>query len=238
MLEVLMQYNIYCDESCHLEKDKSDVMILGAMYCTSESKGQIFTDIRKIKEKHGLSSFFEIKWTKVSESKIDFYKELVEYFWNNQDLSYRVIVASGKSKLKNIRYNQGDYDLWYYKMYFLMLNIIIDPSNLYHIMIDKKDSKGGERVRKLHDVLCNNIYDFKQDVIRPIAQIDSKESEILQLADLFNGAIGYHYRRLDQGDGNKGKKDLIEQIGKYCDIDVPTAKDAQKFNLFVWKPRS
>lgn len=233
-----MQYNIYCDESCHLEKDNSDIMILGAMYCPTESKGQIFNDIRKIKKKHGLSSYFEIKWTKVSESKIDFYRELIEYFWNNQDLSYRVIVASGKSKLRNLEYNQGDYDLWYYKMYFLMLNQIISPVNLYHILIDKKDTNGGERVRKLHDVLCCNIYDFKGEVIKPITQINSKESEILQLADLFNGAIGYHYRHLDSNNGNKGKKDLIEQIVKHCDIDYPTAKDAQKFNLFVWKPRN
>ena len=41
--------NIYCDESCHLEHDDSDIMVLGAMSCEAEEKSNIFNDIRKIK---------------------------------------------------------------------------------------------------------------------------------------------------------------------------------------------
>lgn len=33
-----MKYNVYCDESCHLEHDNSSVMILGAMYCPEDIK--------------------------------------------------------------------------------------------------------------------------------------------------------------------------------------------------------
>ena len=67
-----MLYTVFCDESCHLQKDNSSVMVLGAMYCLSEKRKQIYSDIRAIKEKNGLNSHFEIKWTKVSESKIEF----------------------------------------------------------------------------------------------------------------------------------------------------------------------
>ena len=28
-----MEYNIYCDESCHLQNDNSNVMVLGAVWC-------------------------------------------------------------------------------------------------------------------------------------------------------------------------------------------------------------
>ena len=50
-----MLYTVFCDESCHLQKDNSSVMVLGAMYCLSEKRKQIYSDIRAIKEKHGLN---------------------------------------------------------------------------------------------------------------------------------------------------------------------------------------
>ena len=172
-------------------------MVLGAMYCLSEKRKQIYSDIREIKEKHGLNSRFEIKWTKVSESKIEFYLELLDYFWENSDLHYRGLVATGKDKLNHTKYNNDDYDLWYYKMYFRTLDPIIRQENEYHILVDIKDTKGGKRIQKLKEVMCNNIYDFNGEVITHIGQINSAESEILQLADLLNGALAYHYRNLE-----------------------------------------
>ena len=234
-----MKYVVYSDESCHLEYDNSPVMVLGAMYCDASLKEKIFNDIREIKTKHGLSSFFEIKWTKVSESKIDFYLELLEYFLGNKDLFYRGLVAKGKKELDNTKYNSGDYDLWYYKMYFLMLDPIVYPGNEYKILVDIKDTRGGKRVKKLRDVLCKNMYDFKQEVITQISQINSKESEILQLADLINGALAYHHRGLDEIDeSNVGKKAIVEALKEKITLDVQTSRGEKKFNLFIWTPRS
>ncbi|MCK4356448.1 DUF3800 domain-containing protein, partial [Candidatus Bipolaricaulota bacterium] len=66
-------FNIYCDESCHLEHDRQKVMVLGAVWCPFEKARETAQAIRAIKEKHGLGREFEIKWTKVSPGKIDFY---------------------------------------------------------------------------------------------------------------------------------------------------------------------
>ena len=233
-----MKYNIYCDESCHLKNDASSVMILGAISCPEEQKKKIFYDIRAIKIKHGLDTRFEIKWTKVSESKKNFYLDLLTYFWNNPHLHYRGLVATGKDCLDHEKYNEGDNDLWYYKMYFLMIDPIINPSNEYQILVDIKDTKGGKRVKKLREVLCNNIYDFRQEVVEQIVQINSKESEILQLADLINGALGFYYRKLDRKEeANQGKVSIVRELQKKCDLDKNTARDEQKFNLFIWRPR-
>ena len=38
-----MLYTVFCDESCHLQKDNSSVMVLGAMYCLSEKRVQLIT---------------------------------------------------------------------------------------------------------------------------------------------------------------------------------------------------
>ncbi|SHJ90057.1 Protein of unknown function [Caminicella sporogenes DSM 14501] len=41
-------YYVYCDESCHLPRDNSDVMVLGALQCPKEKKKDIYEDIRNI----------------------------------------------------------------------------------------------------------------------------------------------------------------------------------------------
>ncbi|WP_016886688.1 hypothetical protein [Bacillus licheniformis] len=39
-------FNIYCDESCHLEKDNSDVMVLGEMKVDARFLPDIYNRIR------------------------------------------------------------------------------------------------------------------------------------------------------------------------------------------------
>jgi hypothetical protein len=59
-------YNVYCDESCHLEHDHQPIMVLGAVWCPTEKAREISVSLRDIKKAHSLSPAFEIKWTKVS----------------------------------------------------------------------------------------------------------------------------------------------------------------------------
>ena len=33
-------YNVYCDESCHLENDGQKAMVLGAIWCPLEKTGK------------------------------------------------------------------------------------------------------------------------------------------------------------------------------------------------------
>lgn len=233
-------YNIYCDESCHLENDGNDIMVLGGISCLNKSKDKIFDDIRALKIKHGLSSWFEIKWTKVSDSKVDFYLELIDYFFNNNLLSFRGIVATNKSTLNHDLYNNGQYDTWYYKMYFILLNTMIAPFYKYRIFIDIKDTNGGSKVRKLKDVLCNNIYDFKNEVVQDVVQINSKESEILQLTDLLIGALSYYHREfIFKEETNQGKVKIINYLYDEYNIDLSktTKRNENKFNIFIWNPR-
>lgn len=75
-----MEYNIYCDESCHLEHDGEKYMILGGIICEKYNRKIIKNDIIAIKRKNGLKETAEIKWNKVSPSKLSYYKELVDYF--------------------------------------------------------------------------------------------------------------------------------------------------------------
>ena len=233
-------YRIYCDESCHLPNDNSDVMVLGALSCPESKIGEISEKFREIKRIHGLDSKVELKWTKISPAKVELYEELLNFFWHEESLAFRTIVSKGKQRLDHTRYNDGDYDLWYYKMYFLLLDKMCSPLAQYRIFIDVKDTHGGPRIAKLHEVLCNNKYDFKQDVIADIRQIDSARSDLMQLVDILTGAISFYHRGLYVVEGQSIAKKravamLLEWIGDKLDKGTPLRN--QKFNLFVWNPK-
>lgn len=73
-------YNLYCDESCHLQYDGNDIMVIGTVYCEKKYSYEINNDIRKIKEKYSILLSNETKWNKVHQNKIDYYIELIKYF--------------------------------------------------------------------------------------------------------------------------------------------------------------
>lgn len=231
---------IYCDESCHLENDLSDVMVLGGLSVPEFMKREVFVDIRNIKERHNLSSWFEIKWTKVSKAKWDFYSELIDYFFENEYLSFRGIVSTNKKTLDHEQFG-NTYDDWYYRMYYYLLNPMIRPEEKYKIFIDIKDTNGGKKVSELHKVLSNSHYDFSQRVVRDIKQIHSNESEVMQLCDLLIGVLSYYHRGLFKGKfASPAKKMLVEKIIDQYNIklDHTTSRNTNKFNLFVWRPQN
>lgn len=236
-------YNIYCDENCHLEYDKSDIMVLGAIMCPKELVHQISKDIRSIKVKHGISPYCEIKWTKVSISKLDFYKEIVDYFFNNKELRFRALVATGKSTLTNEQHNQT-YDEWYYKMYYLLLLKMLDPLECYNVYIDIKDTNGGSKVEKLQTILNNSFNYINKECVRKIQIVRSHELELLGLCDLLIGAISYKNRFLriekieNSGVLSSAKIAICNQIMKRSGLSLEhkTSISDTKFNLFVWEP--
>ncbi len=183
-------FNIYCDESGHLEKDRQQVMILGAVWCPLEKTREIATRIREIKLRHGLPSSFEVKWIKVSPAKHLFYQDLIDYFFDYDDLHFRALIIPNKSKLRHQDFAQN-HDIWYHKMYFEMLKSLLSPGNEYRIYLDIKDTKSAGKVANLHEILCNNKYDFERHIVSRIQTVRSHEIEQLQLADLLIGAVGY-----------------------------------------------
>src|SRR5208337_4171548 len=172
--------NIYCDESCHLEHDCHLSMIIGAVWSADEKKTEITQRINDIRARHNMPREFEFKWTKVSPSKLQMYMDLVDYFFDNDDINFRCVVVANKNKLDHIRHSQT-HDDWFYKIYFTMLKVILRPNDKYHIYLDIKDTKSKEKVRKLHNILCHNHYDYARSMIERVQQIRSHEIAHAQL---------------------------------------------------------
>ncbi len=231
-----MIINIYCDESAHLEHDESSVMGIGAVWVPLQKAHEAFVRIREIKEKHGVNPRFEVKWTKVSPGQIAMYLDLVDYFFDDDDLHFRGLIVPDKRLLSHERFGQS-HDDWYYKMYFSMLKTILSPDDEHRIYLDIKDTQGNEKVRKLHLCLSNSMYDFSQKVVNRIQLVRSEEIELLQLVDLLLGAVVYTKRELVT---SSAKLTLINRIRERSGYDLrkTTLIGERKFNLFFWKAQS
>lgn len=227
-------FNVYCDESCHLENDGISSMAWGAVYCQKDETRAIADSIRTLKEQHGLSPTFEAKWTKISPAKVAFYLGLVDLFLSDERLRFRGLVVPDKTQLNHAQFDQT-HDDWYYKMYFTMLRPIFCAPHRYRIYLDVKDTRGGPKTRKLHDVLANDLYDFNRECLERVQQVRSHENELLQITDVLIGALTYANRGLTT---SPAKAEMLARLREPLGPNVLTQTSsfsAIKFNMLVWR---
>ena len=235
----MAKYNIYCDESCHLEHDGINVMALGGVWCPNSKVSEINNRIKEIKNRYGVASTTELKWTKLSPSKADLYFDLINYFFDCQDLHFRCLVIPDKTLLEHNRFNQT-HDDWYYKMYFDMLKVIFDPTDKYEIYIDIKDTNSATKALKLKKVCSNSIYDFSSKSIQRIQPIRSHEVQIMQIVDILIGAVCYQNRNFpntfEKSPAKQKAVEIIKERSKYK-LTKTTLYKENKFNIFIWEAR-
>lgn len=213
-------FNIYCDESCHIENDHKPYLFLGKVSSAYNQVRLHTENIKELKQKHHF--YAEIKWTSVSNSKLRFYEELIDYFFST-DLQFRAIGVE-KGKIKNNDFNQT-YDDFYYKMYYYLLNHNLNSLYSYNVYLDIKDTLSAFKVNKLKDIL-----NTKFGVFRNVQNIRSHESLLLQLTDLIMGAISYYHN--DEKKANPSKVKLIEKIKQRSGVELDKTNYSKKLNLF------
>lgn len=231
-----VEYNIYCDESCHLENDKINVMVLGAIWCPRSKIKEVNERIVQIKARNNVYKGSEIKWTKVSPVKEQLYLDIVDYFFDDDDLHFRGLVIPDKSVLKHEKYNQT-HDDWYYKMYFNMLKVIFQPCDNYDVYIDIKDSNTYKKAQKLHEVCCNSVYDFSGRIIKKIQPIRSNEVQLMQIVDILIGAVAYQNREFPEDfRQSPAKQSIIKRIRERSGYQLTktTLYREDKVNILIW----
>jgi hypothetical protein len=171
---------------------------------------------------------------KVSEQKIEFYHELLDYFFYDNELKFRGVIAQKKG-LDHEQYEQ-DHDDWYYKMFFYLFRYLINKQTPYlNAYLDYKDSLGGYKIEELKNVLRNNYHG--QDLLKKIELVDSSHVNVIQLTDLFLGIMGYE-ERMKGKEKSPGKMNLVNYLKGELNINHfnQTMNDS-KFNYLFWEPR-
>ena len=222
--------NVYCDESCHLENEECKTMVVACIRCPENKVKKISNDIIALKKKHKIWKYAEIKWTKVSKSKTDFYLELLEYFFSNPHLRFRAIVVPNKSKLNHPAYKQN-HNTFYYKMIYQLVDYFLRYDYSYNIYADKKENSycAKEQLRLTKDYLQAHC---SQKI--KMQNITSYKSELMQLNDFLQGAVCFYNRGLHKETTNVAKKAIIEAI-LIKSISLDTTFNNPKFNILIWR---
>ena len=219
-------FNIYCDESTHLEHDGHPYMLYGCVSIASNQIKICKEQIKAIKKKYGYTD--ELKWINVHERTLPVYKELVEYFFLT-DMQFRVVIAD-KTQIDASRLDYTFED-FYIRMYFQLLHHDMNLEHTYNIYFDIKDTCSQEKLHRLRDALKWNVS------IRNFQFIKSHESVFVQLADVLIGAINYQLR-IQKGDIDGkviAKRKITEIINSHTPITLRTASplSSKKFNLSI-----
>ncbi|MFW2590665.1 DUF3800 domain-containing protein [Aliarcobacter butzleri] len=222
----MANYKIFCDESNHLLTDKSNIMVNGAILIDEEKVIEANKHIKYLRHKYNYHN--EIKWTKLIKSQKEFYKALIDYFFDSEFMNFKATLVVNKSNQKHQNYNRTHDDFYYIVYYYTLRNFLYKGST-YKVYLDYKDTNGREKAKELGKVLRN---DRLSDIDFYI--IHSYESNFIQLCDLLIGAIGYKNRK-DIEHKSEIKNYIIECIEKRCGYEiVGTAPWVEKFNIFRW----
>ncbi len=224
-----MDFEVYCDESCQdvftSQKSKHQYMLIGGLWLLAKNRSAFKYEIRQIRKKHNV--FGEIKWNKISPSKIEFYLDIVNYFFDKkEDLRFRCIVID-RNEVNIIKYHDSDAELGFYKFYYQLIHHWILDFNSYSIFLDIKTNRVRNRLKILHR--CLNYSNLSSEIKR-VQAVPSSQSVFIQLTDLLLGAVG---AKFNDSICSPSKINIISLIEKRLGHEIrPTGKYVNKFNVF------
>ncbi|HDH04740.1 MAG TPA: DUF3800 domain-containing protein [Nitrospirae bacterium] len=230
-------FHLYCDESRHLPYDGEPCFLLGLLSCPAEKVKAAHTELSDLWKAHSLPPHFESKWTKVSPGKLDFYKALVDWFFNAEGVSFRTLILPDKQRLYAALPDESR-DYLYYRLYYQLLRGAIEPENRYRVFMDLKDTRGREKRIQLEQLLHQDADDNDGKIVENLQHVQSHHIRLLQVCDLLLGATGFA-RREQQANESTAKRALVsvieEKLGQSLSIDTPPG--TEKINLLTWHDR-
>jgi hypothetical protein len=221
---------VYCDESRpellsnNLNRNQDRYMVIGSIWIPGTIRVDLKNKIKELQNKHQV--YGEIKWNNVSPSKIEFYQELIRLFFDTEQLRFRCIVVDSHAvDLK--RYHDSDSELGFYKFYYQMLTHWINEHKYFWIYVDYKKNKVPDRIKTLQNVLWNSS---RKGTVEIVQAINSKQSLMIQLADVLIGIVGYKYNSYKTSESKLSLIDIVEEEYNYK--IQGTSRGSSKFNVF------
>lgn len=225
-----MKFEVYCDEAFPdlftSQKPKSEYLMIGGLWIPSEIRDEVKTKVKELREKH--QAWGEIKWTKVSPSKLGFYEDLLDLFMSyGKGMRFRCIAVAHKQV--NLELHQNDRELGFYKFYYQLLHHWIYDFNEYSVYCDTKTNRDKNRLHDLGKCLANSNLSSS---IKQVQALPSKQMVLIQLSDLL---LGMASSRMNGtlGEGT-AKEALVKRMESHLNVHKlqPTARTEEKFNIF------
>lgn len=230
---------IYLDES---SQNRHEYLILGGVilhkHCTLRFKELI------VKARNPELPFGEMKWAKVSRSKLSAYRRVIDVFFDgDQDcrpMEFHSLVVH-MPKLKDNQFNKGSREIGFNKdVYQLCMKFgRLYRQRLFHVYPDQRDTKSStEELRSILNFGIRKKGDPRDWPFRRLHFQDSKNQYALQLVDLLIGAIAYRLNKHHLAPNASEPKTILSEyvLGRAGIADV--FKDTSVSGKFtIWHRR-
>jgi hypothetical protein len=245
----LRGFHVYCDES-NTDSGKRHPIYGGILVSVNNlaTVDRAIAHWRAKEQMHG-----EFAWTKVVPGRYAKYKSLVDLFLilcsTDRLMHFKAIVLdTGTPEYRT--FSRGDKELGFYKFYYhFLLRYFAKFADRHRcqmeVIIDERPVKG-DPYTVLKIVLNRGIRkEFKvtTDLVSRVEPLDSKKSDLLQLADVLMGAIGYHCMDFHtRPDARPVKVELARYIAGRVGLrdlkhETPFVKEHFKIERWYWGQR-
>jgi hypothetical protein len=228
----------------------SRYLVIGSIWVHEEALAELEAKFAPVMEAH-FPNHRELKWTKISRTKLAGYLAFVDSFVSTLGARYRCVVLD-THKIDHTKFNHGDANTGYYKFVYQLVcqNIhkdrqlfgVQDKYLVFHDIVSttiRQQASLGELKRILNNSPKLITDSNSLNPVRDIQPLDSKLSLPLQLTDILTGAVRHAFEM--QGDysaSSPAKRAVIEHIQDQLsikNIGSPTTYVREKFNTWEFR---
>jgi len=221
---------VFFDETGSINDKANRYFCLGMVKCMQP----YFLDqkIRLIREKYHF--YDEIKWNTISKFKLKIIKEIIDNVFDTPGIYFSCIVINKDGVNFEKEFNNNPY-LAYQIFTENLLKQSINDDEVLTILADFITTPANIRFEV--DVKHNINAELKRLSIAGIHRVDSKGVNLIQITDLFIGAVAYNYKLHDKlVKGDKNKISIMNYLLKKLDEDTFVGiKKLKKFKIFEYK---
>jgi hypothetical protein len=220
-------------------------MVYGGVITTDANVGYFEDKINGWREEKNMKG--ELKWTKVSPKKLAQYESLVDLFFEyaKKNVIHFKAVVFDTHQIKDKQFHQGDANLRFHKFYYQFLlhkfgHYAKTDDHLLWVFLDQRSESDTVKLGTLRKVLASGIknkYGRKTDVVRRVEARDSHECNLMQVADVLMGAVGFHCNDWHQAMGASAAKcSLAAKIAKLAGLKtLATQTYYGKVDFEIWR---
>lgn len=231
--------HVYCDES-HI--GKHDYRIQGGIWVPEIGMRLVRTAFKDLRAKH--PKMGEFKWEYVTgKAPLRAYSDLIDLFFSSEAgrlLCFKSLVVA-RADDASLGSGKHERDLGFYKAYFVLLRYRLWTGADHHVRLDEKSGPRAAAAAELMQCLNRAA---TRDLKAPYRVLtcrheSSKNEDLLQLADVLCGALGWAWNGRKSTCG--AKPILHDQIAAYVGVKsldrYSTWGSAPKYNVWHFQPR-
>jgi len=227
-------YFCFLDETGLLNREEDRFFALGMIKCHYPHK--LYLPIKFLKDKNHF--YDEIKWNKVGRKNLPIMRRLIELFIEARGFYFDCLILD-KNNLDFKKHFQNNFWKVYESFTMLLIKGNLGRREQVCVIADYYPSPRKTNFEQNVETKINKK--FGRQAIAGVCRIDSKGSEILQMADLIMGAILYEFKIKENliKKPSKHKRNLLKYLKKISKVKsfYPEFRN-NKFNIMNFHYKS